>query len=106
MADPTPGVGKSRASNERALRYSLQIPLRYRRAGHHDWATGETRNLSESGLLFSAEHLLEVDTRLEITFQTASLPLLSTGTRTAQIVRRVLSNWPDTRPLFGAKFCS
>jgi PilZ domain-containing protein len=98
-------VCKSRAS-KRARRHSLQIPLRYRIPGKQEWAAGETINLSESGILFSAEHIMEVNTRLEVTFQSEGIPLPRSGTRAVQIVRRVLSNWPDTRPMFGARFCS
>ena len=90
----------------RAERHDLQIPLRYRVEGQEDWTLGETLNLSQSGLLFSSNSLLEVDTRLEITFQTSGIPLLNSSTRLAQIVRRVLVNWPETQPAFGARFCS
>ena len=91
---------------ERAQRHALQIPLRYRLEGEKEWSLGETINLSESGILFSSESMLEVDARLEITFQTSGTPLLSSSTRLARVVRRVLSNWPETRPCFGARFHS
>lgn len=61
-------------------------------------------NISKTGLLFSSEQLLEINARLEITFQTSGTPMLHSSTRRAKIVRRVLSNWPETRPVFGAKF--
>ena len=99
-------TGEARERVERAVRHALQIPLRYRIEGQEDWSKGETVNLSESGILFSSESLLEVDTRLEITFQTTGVPLLSSSTRLARVVRRVLSNWPETRPAVGAKFHS
>ena len=88
----------------RALRRELRLPLRYRREGHDEWHPGETINVSESGLLFSSNELLEVDDKLEITFQTTGVPLLQSSTRVALIVRRVLSNWPETRLFFGARF--
>ena len=91
---------------DRAERHELRIPLRFRPEGQEDWLPGETINMSESGLLFSSEEMIEVDTRLEITFQTAGDPLLQTSTRRALIVRRTLANWPDTRPVFGARFRS
>lgn len=91
---------------ERAERHALQIPLRYRLEGQKEWSPGETVNLSESGILFSSESLLEINDRLEITFQTTGVPLLSSSTRLARVVRRTLSNWPETRPAFGAKFHS
>lgn len=101
--------GKTRGPREwieRAERHPLQIPMRYRLEGQENWLKGETHNLSESGILFSSESLLEVDARLEITFQTSGKPLLSSSTRLAHVVRRVLSNWPETRPTVGAKFRS
>lgn len=91
---------------ERAERHALQIPLRYRLEGQKEWSLGETVNLSESGILFSSDLLLEVNDRLEITFQTIGVPMLSSSTRLARVVRRVLSNWPETRPTFGARFHS
>lgn len=91
---------------ERAVRHALQLPLRFRLEGQEDWTPGETLNLSESGVLFSSDQMLEVNTKVEITFQTNGSPMLQTSTRVAEVVRRVLSNWPETRPVFGARFRS
>lgn len=90
---------------ERAVRHPLHIPLRYRLQGQEEWSTGETLNMSESGLLFLTEKMLDVNMMVEITFQTSGIPLLNSSTRWAQIVRRMLSSWPETQPVFGAKFC-
>jgi hypothetical protein len=92
--------------NDRALRHELKLPLRFRRPGQQDWSAGETVNVSESGILFASNDLLEIDSRLEITFQTTGTPALRSSTRAALVVRRVLSNWPETKVLFGARFCS
>ena len=103
----TPAAERSRALwVERAERRLIQIPLRHRSEGREEWTQGEMLNLSETGLLFSSETVLEVGAKIEITFQISSPPLLPSSTRLARIVRRVLSNWPDTKPIFGAKFCS
>lgn len=91
---------------ERALRHELRIPLRYRLEGQQDWVQGESINMSESGILFSSNNMLEVDSLLEITFQTSGSPLLQSSTRQAMVVRRTLANWPDTRLIFGARFRS
>jgi hypothetical protein len=99
-------TSKARKWVERAARHALQIPLRYRLEGQQNWSPGEAINLSESGILFSSESMLEIDTRLEITFQSHGTPLLSSSTRLAQVVRRVLNNWPETRPAIGARFHS
>jgi hypothetical protein len=95
---------KTRAEIDRAARIALRLPLRFRLPGQEDWSIGETVNVSQSGLLFWSENTLEVDTSVEITFQTSGIPLLSSSRRQAQVVRRVLSNWPETRPMFGARF--
>ena len=97
-------TAERRKYEDRALRHELQLPLRYRVAGQKDWSTGETLNLSESGLLFSSDDILEINTRVEITFQTVSVPMLQSSTRIADVVRRVLNNWPETRPIFGVRF--
>ena len=91
---------------DRATRHDLRVPLRYRVAGNEDWSVGETINMSESGVLFSSNELLEIDASLEITFQTTGAPLLERTTRRAQVVRRTLNNWPETRLIFAAKFRS
>lgn len=90
----------------RALRHELHIPLRYRLEGQQDWSAGEAINMSESGLLFSSDQLLEVDDRVQITFQIAEAPQVKSSTRVARVVRRILSNWPETQVKFGARFCS
>jgi PilZ domain len=92
------------ARAERAARRALQIPLRFRMKGQQGWSVGETVNLSSSGLLFSSETLLEIGTTIEVTFQMSSMPLLGSSMIKVRIVRRVLNNWPEVRPIFGAKF--
>ncbi|HET9183400.1 MAG TPA: PilZ domain-containing protein [Candidatus Angelobacter sp.] len=90
---------------DRATRHEFRVPFRYRIAGNEDWSHGETINMSESGVLFSSDELLEVEASLEITFQTTGALLLERATRRAQVVRRTLNNWPETRLIFAAKFC-
>ncbi|MCU1255528.1 MAG: hypothetical protein JWM83_1827 [Candidatus Angelobacter sp.] len=99
-------VAEPRNSSERAMRHELNIPLRYRLEGQDNWAAGEAINMSESGLLFTSDQLLEVDTRVQITFQSTDTPQVKSSTRLARVVRRTLSNWPETRVKFGARFCS
>jgi hypothetical protein len=89
----------------RAARHELRIPLRYRLEGAQNWQPGEAINMSESGLLFSSDEMLEINTRVQITFQHSEMPMIKTSTRLARVVRRNLANWPETRVLFGAKFC-
>jgi len=99
-------VAEARNSGERAMRHELNIPLRYRLEGQENWAAGEAINMSESGLLFTSDQLLEIDSRVQITFQSVDTPQVKSSTRLARVVRRTLSNWPETRVKFGARFCS
>lgn len=109
MTPLDPGAASPRPARtmvDRATRHELRVPLRYRREGQQDWSLGETINMSESGVLFSSDQLLEVDANLEITFQTSGVPLLERSTRRALVVRRTLNNWPETGLIFAAKFRS
>lgn len=104
-SDPS-AVAEARTSDARAVRHELHIPLRYRLEGRDDWAPGEAINMSESGLLFTSDELLEIDSKVQITFQSIDTPQVKSSTRMARVVRRTLSNWPETRVKFGARFCS
>jgi hypothetical protein len=110
MDDGDPGVGEQprqrRAIIPRAIRHELRIPLRYRLAEQESWCMGETINMSESGLLFTSNEMLEIGIRVQITFQNSGNPMLKSSTRAARVVRRILSNWPETRIIFGARYCS
>jgi hypothetical protein len=88
------------------MRHELNIPLRYKLEGQADWAAGEAINMSATGLLFSSDQLLEIDAKVQITFQSIDTPQVKSSTRLARVVRRTLSNWPETRIRFGARFCS
>ena len=66
----------------RAPRFAFDLPLRYRPIGATAWQEGRTENISRSGVLFLADHVMEVDTRIEMTFV---LPV--TG-RSSQVVCR------------------
>ena len=103
--DPS-ALADARNSGSRAVRHELNIPLRYRLEGQDDWATGEALNMSESGLLFTSDQLLEINSKVQITFQSIDTPQVKSSTRLARVVRRTLSNWPETRVKFGARFCS
>ena len=100
------GTPSPRQWVDRAERRELRIPLRYRVSPDEDWRQGETVNISESGLLFSSNELLEVDANVEITFQIKGTPMLQSSTRQALVVRRTLANWPETKLMFGARFKS
>jgi len=104
---PAPALeARQERDSARATRHDLRIPLRYRLEGRQDWLAGEAINMSESGLLFSSDELLELESRVQITFQTSESPMMKSSTRLVRVVRRSLSNWPETRVMFGAKFCN
>lgn len=88
----------------RAPRYEMRLPLRYRLEGRQGWSSGEAINISKSGLLFSSDETLDVAAKLEIIFQASGVALLRSSTRKALVVRRMLSNWPETRVLLGVRF--
>jgi hypothetical protein len=79
-------VAEARNSGERAMRHELNIPLRYRLEGQENWAAGEAINMSESGLLFTSDQLLEIDSRVQITFQSVDTPQVKSSTRLARVV--------------------
>jgi len=56
----------SSAQTNRARRFSLQLPLRYRVRGERAWRRGETENISSSGVLFRGEIFVEMNTALEL----------------------------------------
>jgi len=52
----------------RAQRFAVHVPVRFRSAGAVHWRQGRIENISRTGLLFWTEHLLDVDTPLEMSF--------------------------------------
>ena len=51
---------------QRAERFLLPLPLRYRISGASEWSRGRARNISGSGLLFGVARELPVGTQLEM----------------------------------------
>jgi hypothetical protein len=51
----------------RAQRFQIEVPMRYRAFGHHDWLKATTVNISASGVLFAAEPALAPETPVEMT---------------------------------------
>jgi hypothetical protein len=52
----------------RAPRFALALLLRYRSQGGETWEEGSMRNISRSGLLFTAQQLHPLNSRIELTF--------------------------------------
>ena len=60
----------AKASN-RAQRFPIHVPVRYRETGGRAWVEGKTENVSRSGVLLRAETVLSPKTAVEmrLTFQ-------------------------------------
>jgi len=85
MPEARSGPQKTLLSVPRAQRFTLQMPVRYRRPGEHSWHVGTTENISRSGVLFRADDVLEPYTQLEIN---VVLPVEIAGLAAAEVVCR------------------
>ena len=54
--------------SQRAHRYLIRVPVRYRSSDADTWHDGRIENISESGMLFEAEHPVAVNTPVEMKF--------------------------------------
>lgn len=82
----------------RARRFALHLSLRYRSIGAAQWCEGRIENISRSGVLFSTDQPLAVDTPLEMRFV---LPLIDAPPGVVcrgRIVRSVLPNGHQAAP--------
>ena len=88
--------------SERAVRFDLPLPLRYRSIGDKDWRDGRIENISRTGMLFSTEDLLDIRTRIEMRFVlpvgTFSPAVLCRG----HVVRSVRASGPEAFPRLAA----
>jgi len=70
-------------STERARRFSVQMPMRYRVNAESRWWKGTTENVSRSGVLFQAELTVAPKTPIEINMV---LPRAICGNGAAEVV--------------------
>jgi hypothetical protein len=68
---------------QRAVRFAIEIPIRYRAADESAWHSGESANISRSGVLFHAEETVWPKTSVEFVLQ---LPLMLLGEPGAEVV--------------------
>lgn len=54
------------ATADRATRFVMTLPMRYRCPGSSEWTSGSTVNISRSGVLFESDIALPPGTGLEI----------------------------------------
>ena len=67
---------------QRAQRFTIEIPIRYRETGTAAWLEGTTVNISKSGILFLAKQNLQPHTTLDVTL---TLPAAISGEAPAEI---------------------
>jgi len=62
------------AERPRAVRYEMSVPVAYRCVGDHVWRTGQTANISRSGVLFhAAVPVLPASTRIQFVLELPGL---------------------------------
>jgi hypothetical protein len=94
-------ISNTSTEPERAQRFVIAMPLRYRLPGEDVWHQGNVQNISRSGVLFRAEGLMDEGAPIELTFQ---LPVEIGGESAAQVyclgkvVRAVLPPTSDQPP--------
>jgi hypothetical protein len=82
----------------RAQRFTIRTPIRYREVGGRRWFEGITENISRSGVLFRADHVLGPKAAVQMSL---SLPVKMSGKRPAKIscrgtvVRTALTTEPN-----------
>jgi hypothetical protein len=56
----------ARISPERAQRFSMAVPIHFRKRGMDHWVRGKTVNISRTGILFSTEEAISPHSILDI----------------------------------------
>jgi len=91
---------------ERAQRFPIKVPVKYRKKQEKEWLEGRTENISKSGLLLQAPEPLNPDTLVQFCF---SLPGNSEGERGATVIcegltiRTILPAASDESPSMAVK---
>ena len=90
---------------DRAPRYPIQISMFYRSHGDQHWQQGRTENISRSGVLFRTDHMMPLQTPIEMLL---ALPVEVGGGHNAtvicrgRVVRMESTADEDTRPAVAA----
>lgn len=83
-------------------RANFGAPVRYRPVPGEKWLTGEIVEIKGLDLMFVCDAPLELHTELEIVLpakvQAMACELSLNLCCTARVTRRILVNWPDSRP--------
>lgn len=72
----------NKGSVQRAQRFAVEIPIRYREKGNTDWQEGTTVNISASGILFRSKQSWRPQTVLDVAL---TLPVAISGESPAEI---------------------
>jgi hypothetical protein len=91
----------------RARRYDVRAPVRYRTDPTEAWHSGETKNVSRSGMLLRTDELLDLDMPIELI---VDLPAVIAGEPAGTVMchGRVVrvDHAIDQAPLVAAEFSS
>src|SRR6516164_1010311 len=68
---------------DRAQRFVVQLPIRYKKIGGQRWFEGKTENISRSGILFRAERVLKLRTAIQMSF---TLPVWEKGKSPGEVL--------------------
>lgn len=66
----------------RAMRFSMEMPIRYRKAGEAPWHEGVTENMSRSGVLFRSDCTMDASAEVMMDF---ILPVEAPGGAGAEV---------------------
>jgi len=100
------GRSKRTQPRIRARRFDVCAPVRYRTPPTETWHTGETKNVSRSGVLLRAEEPIDLDMPIELILD---LPAVVGGEPAGTVVCRgrvVRVDHADQAPLVAAEFSS
>ena len=93
-----PNLGSSLVL-ERAQRYAITLPMRYRRVGEETWAAGTTVDISRSGVLFEGERSVDREAAIELVL---TMPVEVADGARGVVVRAAAQSAADARRTFAA----
>lgn len=90
----------------RATRYTVAMPLKYRRVGERDWHDGMAENISQTGILFRGDRGLTEQEVIEINFtlRGPSVPEPANSRPCTAIIVRKDRSRVENRDAFGTRF--
>jgi len=89
----------------RAARFTVAVPLKYRRVGEQDWHSGVAENISQTGIFFRGDRGLTEEEVIEINFTLRAVPAPDSPARpTTAIIVRTDRSRVENKPAFGIRF--